>query len=85
MSGAHVSTEGELDVQDNGEVGEDEEDDEVEDDAVDNDEGEEEVEEEVLAITFALLSSSYLNTWFYVQFKPLCLAGVILFGAEWTT
>jgi acidic leucine-rich nuclear phosphoprotein 32 family protein B len=54
VSGAHVSTEGELDVQENeedeedenGELGEDEEDDEVEDDAVDNDEGEEEVEEE---------------------------------------
>ena len=61
VSGAHVSTEGELDLQENeedeedegGELGEEEEDDEVED--VDNDEGEEEVEEEVFAI---LLSGS---------------------------
>lgn len=50
-SGALVSTEGELDVQeneedDNGELGEDEDEEEVED-AVDNEEGEEEVEEEV--------------------------------------
>jgi len=62
-----VSTEGELDVQENeedeedenGELGEDEEEDEVEEDAVDNDEGEEEVEEEVCIFTHAVSSASY--------------------------
>ncbi|KAG0594339.1 hypothetical protein M758_UG068400 [Ceratodon purpureus] len=53
VRGPHVSTEGELEVQEdededneNGELGEDDEDDEVEDDAVDNDEGVDEEDDE---------------------------------------